>query len=475
MFTGNRNSKAVKRCPLTPELVETNQGQIADADPAALQVPQSSINVDSTTAQPERKATRKRMSARSQDGTLVEHGKWWRVRVRIDVPGVEARSHKSLKVALISDRLTQAQLENKAREIIAAAGVNSEERFNQVVIGGEVTFREQAKEYLRDAVSRNREPIRDTTSIEGALRKWILPEIGDKPLSAVDSLTLKPLVRKMVKGGLSPRTCEKYVLYCKQIVASLQKPDGEPIYPRVWNPEVMDLPVVVYRQQKRPAQKLDGINLLIVNAKSDEQRYLFVLLASSGLRISEALALEAKHFINDGRTIVVKQQVMKDCPKITDILKTDASYRQVDLHPDVAKWLGKFIEGKSGLVLKTENNTPYLYGNIAEDWLDPLLSKLGLYESGMGWHSFRRYRNTHLRKQLVQEDHRMHWMGHQPKEMSEVYSMLKEDVPARLAEAERCGLGFTLPTPNPVVVPNVPKIRRKKSVARVIKFRRRTV
>jgi len=74
-----------------------------------------------------------------------------------------------------------------------------------------------------------------------------------------------------------------------------------------------------------------------------------------------------------------------------------------------------------------------------------LLTKLGLYEKGMGWHSFKRFRNTWLRKQRVQEDIRLHWLAHQPKEMSEVYSMLKEDIPA------------TLPKQKPEVVPSVPR------------------
>jgi len=54
----------------------------------------------------------------------------------------------------------------------------------------------------------------------------------------------------------------------------------------------------------------------------------------------------------------------------------------------------------------------------------------------------------------VQEDHRLHWMAHQPREISEVYSLLKEDVPARLAEAECAGYGFVLPKE---VVPNAPR------------------
>lgn len=60
------------------------------------------------------------------------------------------------------------------------------------------------------AVSRNRKPLRDTVSIEGAMNKWIYPAIGDLPLALVDNLTVKPLVEKMCAGGLKPRTVNKY-------------------------------------------------------------------------------------------------------------------------------------------------------------------------------------------------------------------------------------------------------------------------
>jgi integrase len=270
----------------------------------------------------------------------------------------------------------------------------------------------------------------------------------------VDNLTVKPLVKKMVKGGLAPETIKKYVQYLKQVVASMRRPNGEEIYPRKWNAEVIDLPLVVYSQQKRPAQKLDAVNMLIANAESDEERYLYVLLAATGMRISEALALEVRHFINNGRTIVVEQQVMKDCPRIKKKLKTDASFRQIDLHPNVANYLRKLVLVKSGLILHTEKGTPYLYGNLADDWLDPRLAKLGLYEAGMGWHSFKRFRNTWLRSQRCYEDLRKFWLAHKPKEMGELYSALKEDLPTRLAEAERVGCGFSLPKEH---VPSVPR------------------
>ena len=124
----------------------------------------------------------------------------------------------------------------------------------------------------------------------------------------------------------------------------------------------------------------------------------------------------------------------------------------------MAEYLRKFVIGKSGLVLHTKKGTPYLYGNLADDWFDQRLAKLGLYEAGMGWHSFKRFRNSWLRApaQRCQEDLRKFWLAHKPKEMGELYSALKEDLPTRLAEAERVGFGFVLPKE---VVPDVPRKR----------------
>ena len=262
------------------------------------------------------------MSRRSgQDSKPYKAGRWWRVRVRFDVPGVEKRRHRSLKVCLISQRLPIPTIERMAREVIAASGANSEERFNRVVLGQGVTFREQATIYLQEASNRNRRPIRNTTSIQGALKKWINPMIGDMTLSMIDNVTLRPVVKKLVKSGLSPETIRKYIEYVKRVISSKLAPNGEPLYPRVWNPTVMDLPLVVYSKQRRPALKAEGINALIRAAESDEEQYLYVLLAATGMRISEALALEARHFINGGLTILVEQQVDKDQPRIVQLFE----------------------------------------------------------------------------------------------------------------------------------------------------------
>jgi integrase len=226
----------------------------------------------------------------------------------------------------------------------------------------------------------------------------------------------------------------------------------------------MDLPIVEHAEQRRPSLKAKAISDLVA-ASSGQEQALYVLLASTGMRVSEALALETRHFMNGGRTIKVEQQVEKDCPRIVKYLKTSAAKREVDLHPDVAEFLHRYTAGKLGLLFHTARCTPHLYNNLEDRWLTPRLSKMGLEEKGMGWHSFKRYRKTWLRGARCLEDLNNFWMAHKPQTMSELYSHLHEELEMRLEEVERVGYGFELP--KTVVAPNAPKISDTKSEAEI--------
>jgi len=119
----------------------------------------------------------------------------------MDVEGQEKRQNMREKICTISGpgKLNAAERERKKKEIIERSGANSEQRFNRVVLG-ETTFRKQAEFYLHWAVTRDREPIKDASSVKAAFNKWILPAIGDMPLGSVNNITVKPLVDKMKKS-----------------------------------------------------------------------------------------------------------------------------------------------------------------------------------------------------------------------------------------------------------------------------------
>jgi hypothetical protein len=69
-----------------------------------------------------------------------------------------------------------------------------------------------------------------------------------------------------------------------------------------------------------------------------------------------------------------------------------------------------------------------------------------------GFHAFRRYRVTHLRKQRVPEDLLRFWIGHADASVTDGYSKMKQDVEFRSFTAEQAGLGFHMP----IVEPKLP-------------------
>jgi hypothetical protein len=144
----------------------------------------------------------------------------------MDIEGQYERIYMTTKIAPVmldkdgNPKPPSPEVRRKAREIVEHSGANSKQQFNRVVLG-EITFREQAEVYLQWAKTRDREPIKDTSSIEAALNKWILPAIGDMSLGNINNITVEPLVDKM-KKSLSARSVNTYVEYVQQVVASLR-------------------------------------------------------------------------------------------------------------------------------------------------------------------------------------------------------------------------------------------------------------
>ena len=99
--------------------------------------------------------------------------------------------------------------------------------------------------------------------------------------------------------------------------------------------------------------------------------------------------------------------------------------------------------------------------------LHPILKNMG--QAKAGFHSFRRYRVTHLRKNRAPEDLLRFWIGHAGKSVTDGYSMVKGDVTFRQVCAANVGLGFELPAINssdkPTVAPSCTHSELLSSVA----------
>jgi integrase len=153
-------------------------------------------------------------------------------------------------------------------------------------------------------------------------------------------------------------------------------------------------------------------------------------------------------------------------------LKTEAAYRDVDLCPELAALLKRYIGERTGLLFPSKTGvSPMTYSNVRRRSLIPKLMKLNLYTRWGAMHCFRRFRSSVLKKNRCPDDLAKFWLGHQNRDITDGYAeQLREDVEWRQQVVAEVGLGFTLPTVGfsqqsatnlhdpSVNVPNVPKM-----------------
>jgi integrase len=306
-----------------------------------------------------------------------------------------------------------------------------------------ITFKQQAELWLRSLANRKRNPVEETTIANRryTLDKWIYPHLGSTYLADVNNLALKGFVEHLAAASLAPASIRDYTNIVKAVVASAIDENGEEKFPRKWNEEFIDAPIVT--KQRQPTSTCQGITDMLAFA-SGQYRVLYALLAGCGpLRVGEALGLEiGKHISEDFRTLSIVQKAKAG--EIQPYLKTKNGERQVDLSRALAEILREFVgERTSGLLFHTSTGAQLLQSNTLSDSLHPVLDYLA-HERG-GFNIFRRFRLTHLETCGCPDALKHFWSGHAQKHVSERYIKLSQDREFRLMWAEKIGLGFELP------------------------------
>jgi len=383
-------------------------------------------------------------------GLCPKYGRYWK-----DVPGQHARQRQSVSFG----RVTWTVAERKLRDHILATGVDSVETFNEVT-GPLTTFKEQADWWLREIRAgrilskKRRTPMKSATiaGYESAVT-WLKNSIGDKALADVKNEVARELVTAMktAKPPLADKTIVTYFQVVKAVVASAVNKEGEQLHSRNWNLQHIGLPIVNERKQSKPAYVAREVEQ-IVSWATGRYRILFALLAGTGLRPGEALGLKVgEHVSPDCKTLYVRQSVWNG--KEQDP-KTENAVRDVDVCSDLAVMLKDYIGNRiNGFLFHSDSGKPLLQRNILRDGLNPILTKLNLKQNGKAFHSFRRFRVMHLRKNRVPWDLEKFWIGHANKDVTDKYAaQLKEDVEWRKDVAEKTGLGFALPASSEISI-----------------------
>lgn len=247
------------------------------------------------------------MARRGQVGRIEVSGKWYVVRFW-KYPARQDRIHASERICPTGPKalgyLPKGERRRRANEIVESSGVNDARKFVETNVG--TTFREQAEAFLNHSVNRKRRPAKPQT-ISGwryCLKNWLNPVIVDLSLACVSNGTVKILVAKMHEAKLSAQTMTTYVNLVKLIVASAIDDNGDQLFPRKWNNDFIDLPVI--ENQKQPTFTAETMSAIVLKAAGQDQ-VLYALLAGTGLRVGEAFGLEVRHLSADCRTITVEQ------------------------------------------------------------------------------------------------------------------------------------------------------------------------
>ena len=275
--------------------------------------------------------------------------------------------------------------------------------------------------------------------------------VGDKPLSSLDNPEAKELVARMKaetadgEPRFSDKTICEYFKVFTQVIASAKDDKAKQVFPREWDLAYIALPMVCQREQHRPTLEPEEVETILSKCKRSIYRMVAALLAGTGIRISELLALEiGKHISADCTIISIRQQRGK-WGGIESTPKTEAGFRDIDLCPQLAKMLRSYIgDRKSGFLFETEGGKMLSPENLWRDGFATIVRDMG--REGVRFHAFRRFREAVLLASECRELLIDYWMGHSNTEMGSRYAkQLVENRKFRAEWAEKVGLGFEIP------------------------------
>jgi integrase len=417
------------------------------------------------------------MAGREQSGVEQKCSGSWYFLYR-DASGKRVR--EKLGPAEGPKKLNREQRYDRKRAILSSAFPDKAE-VSKAETKAILTVKSAGDSWLHHSMSRRRKPIStNTATLYGHyLRRWIYPVIGEMLVSEIKNMQAKLVIDFMATHKASTSVINDVITNIQQIVEHPTDANGEPLYPVEWNREIMDAPAAKSIETKAfTAEQFEQI----IQRAEGQYKVLFALLGL-GLRIGEALAIEI------GADPEKRTTLSKDCRVLNvqsiilqngtwqDHPKTLASIREVDIPSNLAAMLKGFIGNRtSGYLFSTANDTPLLYSNLRKNILDPTLydvERKQMKRQGKGWkcvgvkvipgvvgpettegygcHSFRRYRETFLSIEGVNQIYIDYWQGHGKKTIGELYKKIKGEGLKRRQMSEQVGLGFTLPESAEVV------------------------
>lgn len=270
-----------------------------------------------------------------------------------------------------------------------------------------MTFKTLAEKFMKDGAVRKRKPLRSNSlrAYQSDLDTHLLPFFGDKQVQIIDGEQVRALVAQMVEDGLSGASITRKISLFKKILRSLRDKNGNRVLTPDWSSEYLDIPETDSKTPTVDAQIVSGAISSMFRAGRTIEACLCAILAGTGMRIGEALALKTLHhddgqstvWLGDQGKIIIRKQITRAGEAPT---KTKAGWREVDICPELNNLLYKEA-----------------YSTLSEGLIFPCCEDKyrGLFEeNGIrgGFHTLRRFRISTMRMLGVPDPLVKFWVGH---------------------------------------------------------------
>lgn len=262
-------------------------------------------------------------------------------------------------------------------------------------------------------------------NFRSAITKYLKPVFGNQQLTLIGTEQIQHFISTTQTGASNTHN----ILKCFRAIWKSAKAWGYVSH----NPFVdLILPSIQQSEQRFfSEQEL----CLILNSAPEPDKTLYWMLAQTGLRIGEILALTWNTLDLAGATASVTSSVARG--KLREqVTKTKTAKRVIPLSPRLVDHLFTFRtttwqENSLNLVFANTKGNPWKAENLLEGRLQPLLEALGLPRAG--FHAFRHASATILSRMNVPMEIRRARLGHTDEEMTLRYTHVIDDDARQIA------------------------------------------
>jgi integrase len=332
---------------------------------------------------------------------------------RTDIPGVYKRGRGyvvTYRDHIGTPRKKAAPTKAAARDL--KAFLTADIRRGEYRPQSRISFSDYACEWIDSYQGRTSRGIRPETldDYRADLEHDAIPFFGRRELAAIEPRDLKRFAAHLAKQGLAPGSVRNTLAPVRALFATAYE-DG---LIRA-NPAArirLAQPQIDTAQEIRKALTPDELRRLL-DALPAQWRLMFELLAHTGLRISEAVALRWDDLDLNRRRLVVRRRLYRGR---IDTPKSRYGSRTIPLSPGLATALKEHCQKLGTTATAATPVFPSEAGGyIDRDNLRRRILKPAATKTGLGWvgfHTFRHTCATTLFNNGLNAKQVQHWLGH---------------------------------------------------------------